>query len=388
LSCLLFWWGTNTKHRNEERKQEILQHWIFRKRLHRFWLHWYLVTQDEIELHDKTEIATQFYKRKVESLLVARWKQYIVDTKRQKKCIKKIKTMCKHSLKKRAFSEWYCSFSERRDQRNSNNLAIQYSRHRQLGHWQLYAKRRKRGRFNKYKARLFHLRSYFAAWLRVYEPLEIGGQYEKQLLLSIAPYINARQQRVSYTWFRAWYMVMSMQQNKRETLRKKARKFRKQQNKKVRHHVFETWRRLRENRQMIYFWNKSIIFGIIDDMFDAEFCGGVEDSNHDDMDSRGIAEEEKETELDDLRKSGILSESDVNEKLDRMEARLGKLVYEKAEFKLQCQRFLCLKQQDHYDGKLEAQISEYLQSKQRRKNDISRILCEIHALYRHFQQQC
>ena len=86
-------------------------------------------------------------------------------------------------------------YSEHAYQRRADEIASEYLTSRVLQSWNKQTKLTKYRKFNEYKARLFNIRSYFNTWLIEYEPFKIGFEYERQIALSIKPYIESIQKK-------------------------------------------------------------------------------------------------------------------------------------------------------------------------------------------------
>ena len=194
-NALQYWLKQSKKHKSEQLKCDALKQWIDIKTLNQLWLRWYLRTMDEIEMNDKIAISDDFFGQKLQTQTMRIWKQYAEDNKKEKKLTKKLKKIHKKSLKRKAFSHWKSIHAERVYQSKTNQMALQFLMSRYLQSWNQQTKLTKYRKFNEYKARLFNTRSYFNTWLIEYEPFKIGFEYERQITLSIKPYIDSIQKR-------------------------------------------------------------------------------------------------------------------------------------------------------------------------------------------------
>ena len=344
LSNYLDFWLKFSKKRHElTTKYEILNKWICMKSLHKIWLHWFLVTQDQIELNDKIEISIDFYSNKVKTLSFMSWKKFMIKNKKQKKLIKKIKNISKKSLKKRAFNHWFFIYSKYKTQKEIEEICDRYKLLKCIQFWHKSTKEKKHRKFMERMSYLFNIKLYFNKWLFIYEPYKIGNQYEEQITKSIKPFIDLRNKKILNTTFTKWK------------------------------------KKLNQNKEIIFLWNKSIIVGIVNEII-------VENeikikSKSIVGDTVIIGDDEKELMEDDDDDD---QEDDKQDTLNEIELSLKDLLYKKLNFRQNCQKFVKLKENNERNSKLEKEINDYLKGQKERDDQIRMILRDISCLYQYF----
>ena len=110
-NALKFWLQQTKKHKAEIVKHDALKRWIDMKTLHQLWLRWYLKTMDEIEMNDKIAISDDFFGQKLQSQVMKLWKEYVLNSRKEKKWNKKTKKIYKKSMKRRTFRHWKTMYS-------------------------------------------------------------------------------------------------------------------------------------------------------------------------------------------------------------------------------------------------------------------------------------
>ena len=102
-------------------------------------------------------------------------------------------------------------------------------------------------------------------------------------------------------------------------------------------------------KRRTYFWTKSIVIGLVDDILDHK-----------------------------------TAETEIRDALNGIEIKLKSMLEDKMRFRSNCKQYLNMRMDNKIEGSLRTEIETYLQQKVRRKQEMTFIVRDINRIYPYF----